>query len=167
MRKSQEVIGLSIIHLETGKKLGTVCDLLFDEEQQFRGILMEDGGLFKRRKFISTDHIVSIGNDAVVVDNEHPFSANPKNKNWMSICSGDKKLKGRTILTSSGYEMGLVENVYFLEEMGTLIGYELSDGILNDIRDGRKWLKTKKPLIWGEDVLIAPADQIEVKDAKS
>ena len=167
MRKSQEVIGLSIIHLETGKKLGTVCDLLFDEQQKLRGIVMEEGSLFKRQKFIAADHVISIGKDAVVVDNEQPFSSNPQNPNWMSVCSGEKKLKGRAILTSNGYEMGLVENVYFMEEMGTLIGYELSDGIINDIRDGRKWLKATTPLIWGEDVLIAPADQIEVKDAKS
>lgn len=165
MRKSQEVIGLSIIYLQTGKKLGTVCDLLFDERQQLRGVVLEEGGLFKRQKFIPINDVVSIGKDAVVVDNEQP-SPNPQNENWMGLYTGQKKLKGRTILTNSGYEMGFVENVYFLEEVGTLIGYELSDGLINDIREGRKWLKATQPLVWGEDVLIASPDQIEVKNGR-
>ncbi len=165
MRKSQEVIGLSIVHLQTGKKLGTVCDLMFDERQKLKGIVLEGGSLFKRQKFIPINDVVSIGKDAVVVDNEQP-SPNPQNENWMGLYTGQKKLKGRTILTNSGYEMGFVENVYFLEEVGTLIGYELSDGIINDIREGRKWLKATKPLVWGEDVIIASPDQIEVKDAR-
>ncbi|MGA8942396.1 MAG: PRC-barrel domain-containing protein [Thermoactinomyces sp.] len=165
MRKSQEVIGLSIIHLQTGKKLGTVCDLLFDERQKLRGIVLEEGGLFKRQKFIPMSDVVSIGKDAVVVDNEQP-APNPQNNKWIGLYTGQKRLKGRTILTDKGYEVGFVENVYFLEEVGTLIGYELSDGIINDIREGRKWLKANKPLVWGKDVLIASPDQIEVKDAR-
>jgi uncharacterized protein YrrD len=167
LRKSQEVIGLSIIHVKTGKKLGTVSDLLFDRGGQWRGIVLENGGLFKRKKYIPSDQICSLGKDAVMVDNTQailPFDGQAKK--WICLYSGDKKLKGRTILTDSGYEMGMVENVYFMEEVGMLIGYEVSDGLISDIKEGRKVLKTFQPLVWGEDVLIAPADQIEIKDAR-
>jgi uncharacterized protein YrrD len=52
-----------------------------------------------------------------------------------------------------------------LEEVGTLIGYELSDGWISDLTEGRKWIKTHTPPVWGKDVLIAPEDQFQVKEA--
>lgn len=70
MRKSQEVIGLSIIHRYTGKQLGTVSDVLFDSANVWQGILLEQGGLFKRRKFIPAKRLCSVGMDAVVVERD-------------------------------------------------------------------------------------------------
>jgi uncharacterized protein YrrD len=167
LRKSQEVIGLSVIHLKTGEKLGTVTDLLFDRDQRWRGVVLQEGGFFKRRKYIRSDNIVSIGKDAVMVDSDQvilPFDRNAEE--WISIYNGENKLKGRPLLTAGGYEMGMVENVYFMEEVGTLIGYELSGGLISDLAEGRKVVKTTHPLTWGKDVLIAPHDRIEVKDAR-
>ncbi|MFC7441381.1 PRC-barrel domain-containing protein [Laceyella putida] len=166
MRKSQEVIGLSIIHRHTGKQLGTVADLLFDSAHVWQGILFEHGGLFKRRKFIPAKRIHSMGTDAIVVDSEADIQALPEEaESWISLRSGGKKLKGRTILLSNGHELGMVENVYFQEEVGTLIGYEVSEGLLADLRQGRKVLKFTKPLVWGEDVLIAPCEDIRIKES--
>lgn len=167
MRNSQEVIGLWIVHLPKGKRLGKVSDLLFDADQQLRGMLIETSGLLRRRKFLPADRICSIGKDAVIVDNETAIlPLDEVAEQWISVLSGHKRLKGRSVLLSTGYEVGTIENVYFLEEMGTLIGYEISDGLLNDLQNGRKWLKSAQPLIWGEDVLIASADQVQLQDAR-
>lgn len=166
MRKSQEVIGLSIIHRYTGKQLGTVADLLFDSALVWQGILFEHGGLFKRRKFIPAKRIYSMGTDAIIVDSEAAIEPLPKEAAvWISLRSGDKKLKGRPIVLSNGHELGVVENVYFQEEVGTMIGYEVSEGLLADLRQGRKVLKFPKPLVWGEDVLIAPYEEIRSQES--
>lgn len=167
MQRSQEVIGLPIIILSSGEKLGNVADLLFDQTQHFRGVLLETGWMFKSRKYIPADQISAIGKDAVVVENEDvvlPFD--DEAESWMGMVSGARKLKGQPILLSNGCEMGMIESVYFLEEVGTLIGYELSDGILSDLRQGRKMLKTSDPLIWGKDCMIASADRVEIKEAR-
>jgi uncharacterized protein YrrD len=168
LRKSQEVIGLPILYLYTGKEVGTVCDLLFDgDSQQFQGVVLESGDFMKKRKYIPSDHITSIGKDAVVVDSQElilPIDATAKT--WISLLSGEQRLRGRPIFLSNGYSLGMVENVYFLEEMGTLIGYEISDGLLHDLQYGRKMLKSDQPLLWGVDVLIAPEGQVHLQDAR-
>lgn len=164
MLKSQEVIGLSIFHLKTGKKVGMVRDILFDSSQHFCGILMEDGGWLRRRRYIPQDNIESIGKDAVVIRSKNNIlSFDESTKNWTGLCSGQKMLKGRSVLLTSGHELGVIENVYFMEEMGTIIGYELSDGWVNDLLEGRKVLKASEPLVWGQDVLIAQQDQVKVQ----
>ncbi|MRG29719.1 photosystem reaction center subunit H [Laceyella tengchongensis] len=166
LRKSQEVIGLSIIHRYTGKQLGTVSDVLFDSANVWQGILLEQGGLFKRHKFIPAKRLCSVGMDAVVVESEADIQDLPKEaESWIGLCSGEKKLKGRTIMLSNGRELGMVENVYFQEEVGTLVGYEVSEGLLADLRQGRKVLRCAQPLVWGEDVLIAPLDGIRIKES--
>lgn len=164
MHKSQEVIGLSVVHLKTGKKLGVVRDILFDAKQRFCGLLLEDGGWLKRRRYIPKENIYAIGRDAVVIRHEAQILLLDETaKEWTGICSGQKKLKGLPILLASGYELGVIENVYFMEEMGTLVGYELSDGLINDLMEGRKVVRPNQPLIWGQDVLIAQTDRLEVE----
>lgn len=165
MRKSQEVIGLSIFHLQAGKKIGTVLDLLFNDAKQLLGILLENGGLFKSRKYIPAEKIVSIGKDAVIVQKDaRPLSLDKLNSTWIGLFNGQKHMKGRSILLSTGDEIGSIEGVYFMEEVGTLIGYELSNGLIDDFRHGRKILKTHKPLIWGDDVCIALSNEVEIRD---
>lgn len=158
------MIGLSVFHLHSGKKVGIVKDILFDASQCFIGLLLEDGGWLRRRKYIPNDNIVSIGRDAVVIQSQKrilPFDESTKD--WIGVCSGQKSLKGRPILLTSGHELGVIENVYFMEEMGTIVGYELSDGWLNDVMEGRKVLKASAPLIWGQDACMAKADQVKVQ----
>lgn len=165
MRKSQEVIGLSIYHLKTGKKIGIVSDLLFNDANTFIGILLETRGLFRLRKYIPAEKIASMGRDAVTVKNDtKPLPLDSINEKWIGLFSGEKHLKGRSILLSTGNEIGSIEGVYFMEEVGTLIGYELSDGLINDFRNGRKMLTTRRPLIWGDDVCIALSNEVEIRD---
>lgn len=164
MQKSQEVIGLSVVQGNTGKKLGAVGDVLFDSSQAFCGLLMEDGGWLRRRRYIPKETIRAIGRDAVVIGDEAQIlPLDEKSKHWIGICSGPKKLKGLPVLLANGYELGVIENVYFMEELGTLVGYELSDGLFSDLMDGRKVLKSSHPLIWGQDVLIAETDHVQVE----
>lgn len=164
MQKSQEVIGLSVFHRKSGQKVGVVKDILFDASQCFMGLLLEDGGWFQRRRYIPNDNIVSIGRDAVIIeDRKRILPFDESTKDWTGVCSGQKSLKGQPVLLTSGHELGIIENVYFMEEMGTIVGYELSDGWLHDVVEGRKVLKTSEPLIWGRDACIAREDHVQVQ----
>lgn len=156
MRKSQDVIGLPVIHVATGKRLGTVRDLLFDEQQRMVGLLLENGGWIRRGRFIPFTRIASLGADAVILDSEEDiYPLDEGEQGWFGLLTGQRKLKGRPVMMSNGRELGMVEDVYFLEGMGTLMGYELSDGLISDLREGRKVFRPDSPLTWGEDVLIA------------
>ncbi|MFC4076851.1 PRC-barrel domain-containing protein [Salinithrix halophila] len=166
MRKSQDVIGLPVIHVETGKRLGVVKDLLFDEEQRLRGLLLECGGWIRRGRFIPIERIRSLGVDAVILNSEADiFPLSERQTGWTGLVTGERKLKGRPVLSAGGQAMGTVEDVYFWGEMGILSGYELSDGFFNDLREGRKVIRPETPLTWGEDVLIASLGE-PVRDAQ-
>jgi len=165
LRKSQEVIGLTVTARESGNQLGAVADLLFNNDQQFVGCMLEHCGWWRHRRFLPAEKI-QIGKDAVMVAD--PSSVVPFTKQEEAcICflSGDKKLKGRSLLLASGTFLGLIENVYFSAEMGILVGYELSNGLLNDLREGRKVFLAKEPVNWSGEILIAPEAGYKLKDA--
>ncbi len=166
MRKSQEVIGLTVTARKSGKQLGAVVDLLFNNEQQFVGCMLEHCGWWRHRGFIPIDKITQVGKDAVMVaDVTSLFPFTKQEKAYTCFLSGEKRLKGRPIMLAGGTFLGLIENVYFHPEMGTLIGYELSNGLFNDLQDGRKVLQTEELVNWDQEVLIFPESGYQLKDA--
>ena len=50
------------------------------------------------------------------------------------------------MLTAEGEKLGLLEDVYFMEELGTIIGYEVTEGLVADLVEGRRVVKTNASL---------------------
>lgn len=162
LHKSQDVVGCSVIDVKTGTEVGIVSDLLFDAEPSLQGILLELNGWLHHQKYVAKEAFV-IGSDVIILEGkEHMEAYHEEKPSWLSLVTGSRCLKGRQLLLSNGSELGMVENVYFMEEMGRIVAYELSDGIFSDWTTGRKLLKISQPLRWGENVLVAPADQAQI-----
>lgn len=158
MLKSQEVVGLTVVDAKTEKRVGQVCDLIFDDTPRLEALLLEEDGWLRRKRFAPLEAIV-IGTDLVLLkDNEQLQPYDEKDHTRISVCTGERCLKGRSLKRLDGSELGRVENVYFAKEMGTIIGYELTDGLISDLMDGRRFFRTSQPLYWGKDVLIVGND---------
>lgn len=67
MHKALDVIGLPVLEVETGKKLGAVKDFLIDREGGFCGLLLDARQWYSSPRWISRDEILAIGDDAVTV----------------------------------------------------------------------------------------------------
>jgi uncharacterized protein YrrD len=63
-------------------------------------------------------------------------------------------LAGKTVLTSAGNKLGLLDDVYIQESVGTIIGYEVTDGFFTDITEGKKVISTNKALRVGKDAIV-------------
>jgi len=64
-------------------------------------------------------------------------------------------------VTVDGEQLGRVSDVYFSEILGTqIVGYELTDGFIADVMEGRRWLPVPSDLdsvMLGENAIIVPA----------
>lgn len=141
--------------LSNGKQIGKAMDVIFDSDWQIQGILLEQGSWFQKSRYIPISHIHAIGDDAVTIHHEQQTSTLELGE-YYSLTTGPRKVKGIPVLTANGHQLGMVEDVYFLEEVGTIIGYELSDGFLSDIKEGRRTLKRPNKTTFGEDAIIVP-----------
>jgi uncharacterized protein YrrD len=58
------------------------------------------------------------------------------------------------MISKSGESLGLLQDVYFHEELGTIVGYEITDGFFSDITDGKQIIHSEKPPAIGKDAII-------------
>jgi len=162
MRKLQQhVLGLPVIDVSSGKMVGTVVDLYFDAEGLFRGIVVEKEGIFSKKMFTSSENIGNIGENAIMIDSFSNMEELTGKDQLISFQSGENFLKGKLMLTANGQELGIVEDVYFNENLERIIGYEISEGFIDDITEGRKLIPYTKNMVLG-DVIILPQNESDL-----
>ncbi len=59
-----------------------------------------------------------------------------------------------------GEKLGIVEDVYFQEELGTIVGYECTDGFFSDLKEGKRVVKTDEPPAIGKDTIIVNVETL-------
>ncbi|WP_164984830.1 PRC-barrel domain-containing protein [Ammoniphilus sp. CFH 90114] len=156
MYKANDVIGLPVLDLQAGQELGVVRDVLFDEDWTFQGLLIEIKAMFRRGRFIPTDSIHAIGDDYVTISHVGAMLPLEGTEQFNGVKAGPIRMIGKPVITSNGHRLGEVEDVYFQTEIGSIIGYELSDGLLTDLLEGRKAIKHLERTRVGEDAVVLP-----------
>lgn len=77
------------------------------------------GGRRNRALLAGWDHVVGFGPDAVVVDAEDQLR-HPDGEYEEQVAAGHLDLRGRRVLTDSGFEIGVLVDVEFDESTGAL-----------------------------------------------
>lgn len=156
MRTFANTNGKSVFDLKTGVELGKVQDLYIDPKSAvIRGLIMDQKGWFQSDLLIPIECIEQFGQDGVMVSSKNVLRPLlKKSRKHVPFAEGKQHIRGMPIITAEGEKLGLVEDVYFTEEMGNIIGYEISEGLIVDLKEGKKVLKTNEPLTVGEDILI-------------
>lgn len=169
MKRASDVIGLPVICIQSGNQIGIIRDIACDPESAVFGFILEPKSLMHKGKALLISDLKAIGEDAVTVYmDEITKDIDKVEEKYHEVLRGlyySEKLRGLKVITTNGNELGLVEDVYFDEEVGTIVGYELSEGIVADITEGRKYLPKPDHLTEGKDVLIVPrSSQDQLKD---
>lgn len=159
MRKAMDVVGLPVVSLETGEEIGVIRDILVDSETWLvLGVLLSEQGWFQSGTYIPYDRIHAVGESCLTVSGEDAITsleqlAAPEPA---GIVTGKGKLKGKSVISVSGDLLGRLEDVYFSADWEKIVGYELSNGWLADVTEGRKRLSVPPSVIIGEENLIVP-----------
>ncbi len=160
MRKLQDVIGLPVLDICSGKQVGTVKDLYFNTSGELKGLSVEKNQAFLAKlHYLPFEQIGAIGDDAVTISSV--TSLIPDKQAGYGFVSGSLSYKELPVITTNGHELGHIKDVYFLEEVGKIIGYEISDGFISDITEGRRTIKAPQKVVLGEDAMIVPTNEIK------
>ncbi|MFY4774823.1 PRC-barrel domain-containing protein [Metabacillus sp. RGM 3146] len=137
MRTYRQIKGLPVFELATAEIIGSISDLAISHNNQVTGFLMEGKGFLKRDRFIPHEAVHSIGTDGVIITHREdlkPVAASRENL----FLETHKPLYNRAVYNSSGDKLGLLNDVYFSAELGTIEAYELTDGFFADLSEGKK-----------------------------
>ena len=158
MRKTSSLIGKSIVHQESGDRLASVHDIIFsDDAQHALAMLVNTGGWFREAQLIPWKHVSSIG-DVVIVQGELPLVVNAVDSDVVEEWKHDVRLSGTAIITDGGERIGTVGDL-FIEDDGTVVGYEVKQGFMNS--SGRKFLPIEQVKVIGKDAVLAGSDELQ------
>ncbi len=156
LRTMQRMIGLPIVSMATGKEIGQICDGCMCDGRIAGFIIKRNHALLHHHGFLPFEAIQHLGEQAVMIDEDTKVeNVADTHKQYDPICTSRKKFKGKPVLSSEGDMLGLAEDVYFSMEVGTIIGYEVTDGWLSDIKEGRKVVKGHDLLLCKERAILS------------
>lgn len=158
MLKGRDILGKPVVSYQTGERIDTVKDLVFDQNNnQLLGLLLEEAGWLRSAKAVLLKNVQAIGPDAVIV----PSKDSIVNANDIAILENILKhnniLKGTHIMTTDGRDLGTMIDLYFDEQTGSVEGYEVSGGLFADAYSGRSFVPAIQTLKIGEDVAFVPS----------
>ncbi|WP_274650061.1 PRC-barrel domain-containing protein [Paenibacillus humicola] len=162
MIRLQHVIGLPVIETDAGKRVGYVKDAWFDEHWRLDGIVLDAGRRFLTpMKSVRWHHVLVCGDDAVLIMSADSVRKSKAAEVQRSFYTGLIRLKDLPVVTIDGQQLGRLSDVYFEGFQGTqIVGYELTDGFVSDLMEGRWWLPSPEDpdaVMLGEDAIIVPA----------
>jgi uncharacterized protein YrrD len=143
--------GQPVFETTSGQKIGEVSDLCISSNGKVNGLLVKKGVFFKQSFFLDIQKVTSFGADGVMTQDKGSLE---KLKDPEYTLTHQHSLDGMMMLTKSGESLGLLKDVYFQEELGTIIGYEITDGFFSDLTEGKQVIQSGKPLAIGKDAII-------------
>lgn len=152
MRTFSLLKGQPVFANRTGEKIGEVTDLYISNEGVVKGLLVKKGVFFKQTYFLDIQDVASFGWDGVMIEEDNHLERLKTNSEY--TLNHQHSLSGKMLLSKSGESLGLLQDVYFHEELGTIVGYEITDGFFSDITEGKQIVQSEKPPAIGKDAII-------------
>jgi uncharacterized protein YrrD len=158
MKRSSEIIGLSIISIAEGKELGTAKDLVIDATTgEVAAVVVEDGKWYLGAKILPFKLIQGIGEYALTVENSNVVVALSAGNDMEKMLEIDVRVKGTKVLTMGGKMQGQVTEILLDEQSGKILACEirLVNGELAVI-------PAEQVITFGKDVLVTLDETVQV-----
>ncbi|MFK9091349.1 PRC-barrel domain-containing protein [Bacillus salipaludis] len=152
MRTFSLLKGQPVFDTRSGTKIGEISDLCILSTGKVKGLLVKKGVFFKQSYFLDIQNVASFGWDGVMVTDTGQLQKLKESPEY--TLNHQHSLDGMMMLSKSGESLGLLKDVYFQEEVGTIVGYEITDGFFSDITEGKQVIQSGKPLAIGKDAII-------------
>lgn len=168
MRRGRDVIGIPVIETGTSRALGTVTDLFFRPDGTVSALLVAPSkGLLRRAVSVPIERFDSIRGGRAHVDR----SAFSERKDAPAAgVTARVGLCGKNLITREGKELGIIADVVLdgpgirsngagaLKECPIVLwGFEISDGIVKDLLDGRPVVEAAGAILDGNSVILDAA----------
>ncbi|MEW6724617.1 MAG: PRC-barrel domain-containing protein [Bacillota bacterium] len=152
MRRRREVLGLPVIDLANGRRVGDLEELYIDlQSQAVVGFLVTQGRWLVRRYLLKADDVVAVGPDAATIEDREvlvPFSRVAR-----TPFTYEKQLVGKRVLSPHGEDLGTIADVFLDDHELKVTAYEISGGLLADLLDGKTVLAAV-PVVIGKDAVV-------------
>lgn len=161
--KGRKITGLPVTTREEGCTLGFVRELLYDESgQQVMAILLEESTWLKGARLILWESLLKMNKQGITVSGKEVLLDCSEKDSLNDLCKSRTGLCGTSLLSTTGEEMGTVEDILLEPGTGCVVGCELSQGITEDLLEGRKEIVLPTALNQVEGKLMVSDKEIKI-----
>jgi uncharacterized protein YrrD len=156
MRRARTVIGLPIISLAEGLRVGQVRDLVFDPDKRtVAALVVHDGTWRHDAELVPVEKIRSFGRDAITIFDMSGVAKARARRDLNRLFTSGVKLDGLLVMTEGGNYLGILEEI-ILGAHAEMLAYEISAGFAQDVNQGKCLLPANEALTVGRDVATFP-----------
>ena len=134
-----EARGVPVVTLQGEQKVGYVGEPIYNKDEEIQGFFV-DGAKGIGRRYVELDDILRMGKDKCVIYSEASVQKIHKIRHLVKERNPLEKTLGQDVYDSNGKSVGVVRDLAFSMETGTIEGVELSRGFMEDLRTGRRLL---------------------------
>jgi uncharacterized protein YrrD len=145
---------LYVVSLQTGEVVGEICDIGIDSNGRVKGLIVKrKNRIFPKSYWLPLTNVQQFGHDCIFIKSENELLEGKYAENLYTI-KHDESLYGKELLTTEGEHLGMLQDVYFLENLGTIVAYEITEGLFTDLREGPQVISSSNPPKIGKDAVI-------------
>lgn len=157
IKKWAELKGLAAVAIDTGKKIGTIEDFYFETNTGNIYAFKLKTGLLGHIA-LRTEHLRSIGVDAVTFDSEADLVKEEKGSHLATLPLGSELQQFR-VLTEGGKLVGEIGNVLIdMSDPSRLRvgGFQMAGGLREKLSKHYDTFKVNQVISYGHDVIVIP-----------
>lgn len=157
---SERLIGLPVVHIDLGKRFGTVQALILDPKgRRIAGMVVGLGG-WRKRGLLPVERIYAVGDQAVTIEDEGAISSLEEDTELRSLWRRGLDLRGMQVLTVTGSDLGNV-SAFVCSAEGTIETLYLRRGSRRRRSRQRNTIPGSLVRSFGEDAVIVAAEAAE------
>lgn len=160
MIRVMDIKGIPVIGLQDGRRLGYVDGPVFDDNDCLTGFILENRGLLPSRKYIALDNMLRVDRNSCVVYNSNSIEKIPLSVKSRRH-SGHEDMLGKDVKNTAGTSLGVVKDLVYSTETGSIQGLELSKGFIDDAVEGRNVVMVKDGIEVAEEYITVGRDMNE------
>lgn len=155
MLKTSDIIGYKIICSDNKKFGGEVKDVILDlNECKLSGLVIDYGSVIHHSRVLDFKDIYEIVRNKVIVKYKKNIQQIQKNNFNERHIRKNQIILGIEVLGEEGNLLGFIHDVLFEEKSGNILGFILTNGIVDDIFNGVEILPIDGPVNFNNKRLV-------------
>ncbi len=153
MLRRESLIGSPVISRTSGKQIATILDVQLSQDNQYvEAFRVASSGVMKKNGLLPFHQVISISNQGVVVQEENLMHV-PQIHGGLHEPT-EEALLGHKVVLEDGQSLGTISDILINPESGKISGMELSDGFVDDLVVGRRYMHVPPEYRQDGDMLV-------------
>lgn len=159
MIKISDIIGFSIVCTDQKKFMGEVKDVILDLNSQcLAGLIIDYGSIIHHTRVIPFNSIYQIARNRVIVKFRKNIQQ-MRNFNFDDkFIKKNEKILGVEVVEDEGRLLGFVQDIVFEEKSGNILGFILTNGVVDDIFNGVEILPLDGSIQFDKNKIVISMD---------